>query len=217
MCRIDVSFNFSFMFTATLSKWRSKSRRESFGTYEFGGSISQRFFFIISHWNRCQICCGCSSQNYEFGGSISLSYLSYLWRMKLLINQRFICEGVFLWTFALKSSAFGQLCSFFAHLFHIFDIFTEWDLAVREFWKVFFFFHSGVEHIKTIQRSSQYPPLTQCQCLHPLHPSPPQHTAPSQSSPLLSSSTRKIQVSVMVLMFLHALDENETFGQLRDC
>ena len=35
-----------------------------------------------------------SSQNYEFGGSISPSYLSYLWRMKLLINQRFIC-GVF--------------------------------------------------------------------------------------------------------------------------
>ena len=32
-----------------------------------------------------------SSQNYEFGGSISPSYLSYLWRMKLLINQRFIC------------------------------------------------------------------------------------------------------------------------------
>ena len=36
-----------------------------------------------------------SSQNYEFGGSISPSYLSYLWRMKLLINQRFICGGVF--------------------------------------------------------------------------------------------------------------------------
>ena len=59
MWRIDVSFNFLLMFTATLSKWRSKSRRGSFGTYEFGGSISRRIFSIISHWNRCQICCGC--------------------------------------------------------------------------------------------------------------------------------------------------------------
>ena len=59
MCRINGCFNFLFKFTATLSKLRSKSKRGSFGTYEFGGSISRRFFSIISHWNHCQICCGC--------------------------------------------------------------------------------------------------------------------------------------------------------------
>ena len=75
---------------------------------------------------------------FQFGGSISPSSLSYLWRMRLL-NQRFS----FQWTFAVKSSAFGQICGFFEHLFHIFVIFTEWDFAAREFLRVFFLFYSA--------------------------------------------------------------------------
>ena len=76
---------------------------------------------------------------FQFGGGISPSSLSYLWRMRLLINQRFS----FHWTFAYKSSAFGPICSFFEQLFHIFVLFTEWDFAAREFLRVFFLFYSA--------------------------------------------------------------------------
>ena len=79
-----------------------------------------------------------SSQNYEFWGSISSSYLSYLWRMKLLINQRFIC-GVF---FELlhenhqRSDNFAAFWTFISHICHI-------HFATREFWRVFFLFYSS--------------------------------------------------------------------------
>ena len=107
------------------------------------GKYFSAHFSIISYWNRCQICCGCSSQNYEFGGSISPSYLSYFWRMKHLINQRFIC-GVF---FELlhknhqHSDTFAAFSTFIPHICHI-------HFATREFWRVFFLFYSGVEQLK---------------------------------------------------------------------
>ena len=50
-----------------------------------------------------------SSQSYEFGGSISPSYLSYLWRIKLLWLPKIHLWRSFLWTFVQKSSAYGQL------------------------------------------------------------------------------------------------------------
>ena len=68
MCRIDECFNFLFKFTATLSKLRSKSKRGSFGTYEFGGSISRRFFSIISHWNLVKFASSSSWLNFSIWG-----------------------------------------------------------------------------------------------------------------------------------------------------
>ena len=63
--------------------------------FNLGEVFLGAFFLLFPIEITVRFAVAASSQNYEFGGSISLSYLSYLWRMKLLINQRFICEGVF--------------------------------------------------------------------------------------------------------------------------
>ena len=111
MCRIDRCFNFLFKFTATLSKLRSKSKRGSFGTYEFGGSISRRIFSIISHWNRCQICCGCQQSKLWIWGKY-FSLISIIFVEDETSDQPKIHLWSFLWTFAWKPSALGQLCGF---------------------------------------------------------------------------------------------------------
>ena len=178
MCRIDGCFNFLFKFTATLSKLRSKSRRGSFGTYEFGGSISRRIFSIISHWNRCQICCGCQQSKLWIWGKY-FSLISIIFVDDETSDQPTIhlWGGLF---FELLHKNHQRLDNFAAFL-HIYSTYLSYSLnGISQYvsFEEFSFFYSGVEHIKTIQRSPQYPPLTQCQCLHPLHPSPPQTQPP---------------------------------------
>ena len=140
MCRIDVSFNFSFMFTATLSKWRSKSRRGSFGTYEFGGSISRRFFSIISHWNRCQICCGCQQSKLWIWGKY-FSLISIIFVEDETSDQPTIhLWGSFSFNFCIKVisvwTTLQLFCTFIPHICHI-----HW-MGSRSTWvlKSFLFF-----------------------------------------------------------------------------
>ena len=140
MCRIDVSFNFSFMFTATLSKRRSKSRRGSFGTYEFGGSISRRIFSIISHWNRCQICCGCQQSKLWIWGKY-FSFISIIFVEDETSDQPTIrLWGSFSLNFCIKIisvwTTLQLFCTFIPHICHI-----HW-MGSRSTWvlKSFLFF-----------------------------------------------------------------------------
>ena len=81
------------------------------------------FFLLFPIEIAVRFAVAASSQNYEFGGSISPSYLSYLWRMKLLINQRFIC-GVF---FELLHKNHQHLDNFAAFL-HIYSTYLSYSL-----------------------------------------------------------------------------------------
>ena len=159
MCRIDRCFNFLFKFTATLSKLRSKSKRGSFGTYEFGGSISRRIFSIISHWNRCQICCGCQQSKLWIWGKY-FSLISIIFVEDETSDQPTIhLWGSFSLNFCIKIisvwTTLQLFCTFIPHICHI-----HW-MGSRSTWvlKSFLF-------------------LLQWCRPHPLHPSPPQTHPP---------------------------------------
>ena len=65
-----------------------------------------------------------SSQNYEFGGSISSSYLSYLYRMKLVINHDSFVGDFF---FELLHKNHQRLANFAAFL-HIYSTYLSYSL-----------------------------------------------------------------------------------------
>ena len=159
MCRIDECFNFLFKFTATLSKLRSKSRRGSFGTYEFGGSISRRFFSIISHWNRCQICCGCQQSKLWICGKY-FSLISIIFVEDETSDQPTIhLWGSFSLNFCIKIisvwTTLQLFCAFISHICHI-----HW-MGSRSMWvlKSFLFLlqwcraHQNNSKISTISSS----------------------------------------------------------------
>ena len=185
--------------------------------FSIWGKYFSALFFYYFPLKFCQICFFVQLAELFNLGEVFLPHLYHIcggWGF-LLTSDSFVEE--FSLNFCIKIiSVWTNLLLFWTFIPHICHI--HW-MGSRSTWalKSFLFLlqwcraHQNNSKISTISSSDSMSVSSSSSSFSS------SNTSPSQSPPSLSSSTRKIQVSVMVLMLLHVFDENETFGQFRDC